>query len=223
MAVYAHDRAAFTQGLVWHQGHLFESTGGYGRSTLRRVGLEEGRVLQRADLPPTLFGEGLARVNDRLIQLTWREGVAAVWDMERFEILEELFYGGEGWGLCFDGQHLVMSDGTDTLFFRDPATLIEERRIQVTQAGRALHRINELECVDGEVWANVWTTDTIVRIDPESGRVNAVVDATGLLGSSDRRVSNVLNGIAFRQEQGTFLITGKNWPKLFEVRFVPES
>ncbi len=221
IAVYPHDSQAFTQGLLWHEGQLFESTGGYGSSTLRRVEIEDGRVLQRVPLPRDLFGEGLARVEDRLIQLTWQQGIAAVWDLERFEILDELAFGGEGWGLCFDGEHLVMSDGTDHLFFREPDSLAEDRRIQVTLEGRPLHRLNELECVGDAIWANVWTQETLVRIDPETGRVTAVVEASGLLDEADSKGADVLNGIAYRQDKDTFLVTGKLWPKLFEVKFVP--
>lgn len=223
IASFPHDRRAFTQGLVWDGHHLLESTGGYGSSSLRRVELETGAVLQQVDLPRDVFGEGLAGVGDRLVQLTWRAGLAAVWDAATFRSVDELAYAGEGWGLCFDGRELVMSDGSSELVFREPSSLAESRRIQVTLDGHPVKRLNELECVDGQVWANVWMTEELLRIDPASGRVTATVDARGLLEPSERRGTDVLNGIAYRPETGTFLITGKLWPRIFEVVFEPEE
>jgi glutamine cyclotransferase len=220
VAEFPHDAEAFTQGLVWHEGWLYESTGNYGSSTLRRIDLENGTVEKRVELPENLFGEGLERVGERLIQLTWRERVARVYDLETLELEEELAYLGEGWGLCFDSIELVRSDGTSTLTFHDPATFAQLRRLTVTVGGQPLGFLNELECVDGWIYANVWQTDSIVRIDPASGKVVARVEASGLL--PDRRASGagVLNGIAYRPDTATFLITGKNWPKIFEVVFV---
>ncbi|UJR84668.1 glutaminyl-peptide cyclotransferase [Sandaracinus amylolyticus] len=218
---FPHASDAFTQGLLWHEGHLYESTGQYRRSSLRRVALESGEVLERRDLEPRIFAEGLARVGDRLYQLSWQEGQAFVWSLPAFEPVRTFEYEGEGWGLCHDGTHLVMSDGSDELFFRDPETFEIERRVRVRERGRPLDQLNELECVDGVVWANVWQTDRIVRIDPRTGNVTAIVDARGLLDDEEREDADVLNGIAWIPERGHFVITGKYWPRMFEVEMVP--
>lgn len=218
---FPHDTGAFTQGLLWHEGHLYESTGLRGRSTLRKVDLETGEVLHRRSLERMYFGEGLARVGDRLIQLTWTRGVAHVWSLDGFEHLRTFEYEGEGWGLCHDGRNLVMSDGSARLTFRDPSTFREVRRVTVRQEGRAVGYLNELECVDGSVWANVWQREELLRIDPVSGRVTAVVDASGLLSDQERLGTDVLNGIAWIPERDRFVITGKFWPYAFEVELVP--
>lgn len=214
-----HDPDSYTQGLEWHAGSLFESTGHYGRSRLRRVDAESGEVELERRLPDELFGEGLARVDDRLVQLTWKEGRALLWDLAGLEPLGELAYEGEGWGLCFDGVDLVQSDGSDHLIFRDAASLAPLRTLGVTLAGRPLYRLNELECAEGWIWANVYGSEQIVRIDPASGEVGAIVDASGLLTPEEARGAEVLNGIAYRPETETFFLTGKLWPKLFEVVF----
>lgn len=218
---YPHDTSAFTQGLLWHDGHLYESTGLRGRSTLRKVQLETGEVLERRDVDRAHFAEGLALVRDRLIQLTWRSGLAHVWSVDGFRHQGTIEYDGEGWGLCYDGQHLVMSDGSARLTFRDPETFREVRHVTVRKNGRAVPDLNELECVDGAVWANVWQSDEILRIDPANGRVTGVVDASGLLTDSERRRADVLNGIAWIPERNRFVITGKNWPHLFEIELDP--
>lgn len=221
LAAYPHDPGAFTQGLLWHDGALWESTGQYGRSEVRRVEVASGRVLRRAALPRELFGEGLARVGERLVQLTWREGRALVWDLAGLEVVAEHRYAGEGWGLCFDGRRLVMSDGTAELTFRDPESFAESGRVTALLEGRPVSNLNELECAGGEVWANVWSSEALVRIDPENGRVTAVVDASGLLAPAERAGVDVLNGVAWRPDTRSFYLTGKYWPKLFEVIFVP--
>ncbi len=233
-----HDATAWTQGLqLDDDGRLYESTGLRGRSTIREVDPQTGTVLRSAPLPDEQFGEGLAMVGDRLIQLTWQEGVANTWDAATFEALGAFDYEGEGWGLCFDGQRLVMSDGSDRLTFRDPATFEVIGSVRIEPAGLADMRLNELECVDGMVWANAWLTDTIVRIDPAAGRVTGTLDLTGLLDqvpptdpprAPTQPPSNrpplatdppdVLNGIAWDAASGTFLVTGKLWPALFEIR-----
>jgi glutamine cyclotransferase len=215
-----HDPRAFTQGLLLREGKLYESTGGFGTSSLRRVEPRTGEVEARVELPDRLFGEGLAEVGDRLIQLTWQAGEALVWDAESLEALAGFRYEGEGWGLCFDGDRLVMSDGSDRLTFRNPTTFEIEGRVRVSVDGRALGRLNELECLEGWVWANIWQADQIVRIDPFTGRVDTVVDASGLLSTEERSQADVLNGIAWDPENRTWQVTGKLWPKLFEVRFV---
>lgn len=221
LATYPHAPEAFTQGLLVHDGALYESTGRYGRSSLRRIDPETGRVLAERSLSPNLFGEGLARVGDRLVQLTWREGVAPVWDLSTLEPLDQLSYQGEGWGLTFDGERLVMSDGSSTLTFRDPETFEVQGTVPVTADGDPVERLNELECVDGHVWANIYPTDLIVEIDPGSGEVVSSVDAAGLLPPGEANAADVLNGIAYDPTNEQFLITGKLWPTLFVVRFVP--
>jgi glutamine cyclotransferase len=216
-----HDGAAFTQGLqLGADGRLFESTGLRGGSTLREVDPDTGLVLRSVALPDDRFGEGLAIVGDRLIQLTWRAGVATSWDIETFEALETFRYDGEGWGLCFDGERLVMSNGSDALTFRDPLTFDVIGEVAVTLDGLPQGRLNELECVDGAVWANIWLTDDIVRIDPEDGRITGVLDLAEVLipsPASDDRAA-VLNGIAYDATAETFLVTGKRWPELIEIR-----
>ncbi|HYG63401.1 MAG TPA: glutaminyl-peptide cyclotransferase, partial [Thermoanaerobaculia bacterium] len=181
VSIRPHDPQSYTQGLLWHDGSLYESAGHYGQSSLRQVDPATGEVRRRLDLPPQYFAEGLTLVGDRLIQLTWHEGTALVYRLSDFGKLKELTYTGEGWGLCHDGKRLVMSDGSDRLTFRDPETFAVQGQVRVTLEGRPLEQINELECVDGQVWANVWLRDQIVRIDPATGRVTAVVDASGLL------------------------------------------
>lgn len=225
VARYPHDEAAFTQGLLWHDGALFESTGLYGRSSLRRVNLSDGSIDAIRYLDDAWFAEGLARVDDELIQLTWRGQRAFRWPLDGFDRgdapLATHAYEGEGWGLCFDGDRLVMSDGSAQLTFRDPNDLALLGTVDVTLDGEPLPRLNELECVDGDVWANVWFDDRIVRIDPATGRVTGVLDASGLLTDEERAgLSNdaVLNGIAWRPNRETFLLTGKLWPVVIEVR-----
>jgi len=217
VVTYPHDTDAYTQGLLWHDGALYESTGQYGESTVRQVELATGRVLRQAELPRHLFGEGLALVGDRLVQLTWQEGVALIWGLADLAPRGEHRYTGEGWGLCYDGRRLVMSDGSRRLTFRDPESFAVTGEVDVTVGGVPTDRLNELECVEGAVYANVWRDQEIFRIDPRDGRVTAVIDASGLLTPAERRDADVLNGIAHRAETGTFLITGKLWPKLFEV------
>ncbi len=217
----AHDSEAFTQGLLLDgDGRLFESTGDYGHSSLREVDPWSGAVLRLVPLPDEHFGEGLALVGDRLVQLTWRSGIAYAWDARTFEQLDAFEYQGEGWGLCHDGRRLVMSDGSDRLTFRDARTFQTIGSVEVSLDGEPLGRLNELECVDGAVWANVFGSDLIVRIDPETGTVDGRLDLTGILepdpGIEDTRA--VLNGIAYDQTAGTFLVTGKHWPELIEIR-----
>ncbi|MPZ15299.1 MAG: glutaminyl-peptide cyclotransferase [Chloroflexi bacterium] len=220
LSILPHDASAFTQGLLMHEGLLYESTGLHGQSSLRAVDRESGNVLQIVDLEPKLFGEGLAQVADRLIQLTWQEGVALVYDLASLQRVSAFSYAGEGWGLCYDGKQLVMSDGSSTLSFRDPDSFEVRRTVTVKLDGLPLDRLNELECVGDDVYANVWLTDTIVRIEAQSGRVEAVIDASGLLSPVERRGVDVLNGIAYDPQSQTFLVTGKLWPSLFEVHFV---
>lgn len=221
VASYPHDPGAFVQGLVWYQDGFYESTGLNGRSSLRRVAFPSGEVLQRVDLSREYFGEGLALVDERLVQLTWRNKKGFVYDRETFAPLGEFAYGTEGWGLTYDGASLILSDGSDTLSFLDPYTFEVVRQLPVTMNGQPLFKLNELEWIDGEVWANVWLTDTIVRIDPTSGQVTSYMDFTGLL-PADVQTGNedVLNGIAYDPETGRIFVGGKLWPRLFEIRLL---
>lgn len=221
LGTYPHDRTAFTQGLVWTGSELYESTGLYGRPSVRRVDLETGRADAVRGLEPQYFGEGLALANDQLIQLTWQEQVAFVYDRASLEPVGSFSYDGEGWGLCFDGSRLIMSDGSATLSFRDPGTFALLGTVEVRLDGTTVSMLNELECVGDQVYANVWQTERILRIHPGSGEVTAEVNAGGLLSTPERVGSDVLNGIAYDADRDLFLITGKLWPWLFEVRFVP--
>jgi glutamine cyclotransferase len=217
---YPHDRGAFTQGLLLHQGTLYESTGQVGQSSLRQVEVETGRVIRKVDVPRPYFAEGLALVGDRLIQLTWQNGRAFVYDRRTFVQQSELTYQGEGWGLCYDGTNLVMSDGSANLTYRKPSDFAVVKTVRVTMDGRPFAQLNELECVDGAVYANVWQSETLVRIDPASGRVTHRISAPNLLSPLERQGVDVLNGITYDPADKTFLITGKYWPKLFRVKFV---
>jgi glutamine cyclotransferase len=217
---YPHDLRAFTQGLVYRDGFLYEGTGNYGESTLRRVDLETGEVQQQTSLPDEHFGEGIAILGQRIFQLTWQSGICLVYDPASFELLDQFTYDTEGWGLTTDGQQLIMSDGTATLSFRDPNTFAVLGTIIVHDDGVPIEQLNELEYIDGEVWANVWKTDRIARIDPATGRIVAWLDLTGLYPESQRDGSgqDVLNGIAHDPATDRIFVTGKYWPRLFEVR-----
>ncbi len=220
VAQHPHDEGAFTQGLVWHSGYLYESTGLLGRSSLRQTTLS-GEVVRQRELATDLFGEGLALVGEELLQLTWQNGLLLRFDLSSFEPTGRSTYDGEGWGLCYDGQALWMSDGSARITKRDPVSFSVVKTVEVKLDGKPIPQLNELECVSGAVYANVWTTDEILRIDPESGTVTALIDASplrqlaGVLGRDA-----VLNGIAFDPSSENFLLTGKLWPVLFEVRFV---
>ena len=216
---FPHDPGAYTQGLLWWDGKLYESTGQYGRSDLRRLDPGTGAVERQVAISPAYFGEGLARVGDRLIMLTWKAQRAFVFGLERFDERRTFRYEGEGWGLCNDGGRLVMSDGSDRLTFRDPRTFEVLGEVAVTLRGFPLTQINELECVGDSVYANVYQTDFLVRIDPASGRVTHYIEASGLLTREEARGVDVLNGIAFDPGAETFYLTGKLWPKMFEVTF----
>lgn len=218
---YAHDPEAYCQGLVFDDGVLHESTGQYGTSSVRTVELETGRVLRRTELPEHLFGEGLAQVGERLIQLTWKGGVARQYERATLKPFDQFEYEGEGWGLTFDGRHLIMSDGSEMLVFRDPATFKEVRRVRVLAKGAPVFNLNELEMVGDELWANVWKKDHLVRIDPKSGEVLGYVDLKGLFDHSAVPDEDaVLNGIAYDPASKRLFVTGKLWPKLFEIEVV---
>jgi glutamine cyclotransferase len=216
---YPHDPQAYTQGLVYRDGFLFESTGLNGRSTLRKVRLETGEILQQEHLDPSYFAEGLTDWNDRLVQLTWTTQIGFVYDLVSFKLKGTFKYPGEGWGLTHDRKQLIMSDGTEHLRFLTPGTLQESGRITVTDSGAPVKDLNELEFVQGEIYANVWHTDRIARIAPESGRVVGWIDLQGLLSQLYQRDAQaVLNGIAYDAARDRLFVTGKLWPKLFEIR-----
>jgi glutamine cyclotransferase len=221
---FPHDPDAFTEGLVYEDGWLYESTGLRGNSSLRRVELASGDVIQFYELPADLFGEGVTVFDDRVIQLTWTSNVGFVYDKGSFELLREFQYPSQGWGFTHDGEHLIMSDGTATLHYLDPETFDELWQIQVFDENGPVVRLNELEFIDGEIYANVWQTDLIARIDPGSGRVMSWLDLTGLLQPDipDRRV-DVLNGIAYDPENSRLFVTGKWWPELYEIVIVEEG
>ncbi|MFP2770041.1 glutaminyl-peptide cyclotransferase [Oceanisphaera sp. KMM 10153] len=223
VATLPHEPGAFTQGLLLHDGYLYESTGLYDRSSLRKVDPETGVVLQQLALDPAYFGEGLERVGNRLIQLTWREGLALVYDLNTLTLVQAHQYGGEGWGLCFDGEALWMSDGSASLYRRDPVDFSLQASMTVMRADWPQDRLNDLACVDGYIYANVWKENRIVRIDKRSGRVDADIDASRLLALSGRPMDPeaVLNGIAHDPQRDEFYLTGKFWPRMFRVRFVP--
>ncbi|MGQ3113658.1 MAG: glutaminyl-peptide cyclotransferase [Brevundimonas sp.] len=220
VATYPHDPSAFTQGLVIADGVLTESTGRH-PSSVRRVRLSDGEVLTRRDLDPALFGEGLTVMGDRAFSLTWTDGKIFVWNAADLTPVGEHPLAGQGWGLTHDGTRLILSDGEPHLRFLDPTTLAETGSVPVTIGGRPLGRLNELEFIDDEVWANVWQTDFIVRINPATGNVTGVIDLTGLLSEPVRDpADDVLNGIAWDAANRRLFVTGKNWPRLFEIRVV---
>ena len=219
---YPHDPQAFTQGLFWLDGHLWESTGLVGRSTIRKVRLEDGQVLQSTAIPPGRFGEGIAPWGKEIVSLTWQGGVGFRWNRATLRQTGTFGYRGEGWGLTQNGRELIMSDGTAQLRFLDPKTMTERRCVTVTAGGRPVPRLNELEWVKGEIFANVWMTSRIARIDPRTGLVKGWIELGPLAqqfqsGDPDR----VLNGIAYDAAKDRLFVTGKNWPRLFEIALTP--
>ncbi len=215
---FPHDPGAFTQGLVALNGELYEGTGRNGQSSLRRVALDTGEVLQRRNLGPLYFGEGITIMGERVYQLTWQSQLGFVYDRASFDLQKTFFLPGEGWGITHDGTHLIVSDGSSTLRFLDPDTQAEVKRVSVTEDGAPLERLNELEFIDGEVWANVWYTDYIVRINPESGAVTGKLELGGL--HPQRGTGDVLNGIAWDTATKRLFVTGKLWSALYEIEIV---
>jgi len=216
---YPHDPASFTQGLLWRDGGFYESTGQYGQSKLRRLEFPSGRVLKEISLSPELFGEGLALVDSRLIQLTWKSHRGFVYELSTFRLLQEFSYDTEGWGLTYDGKNLILSDGSSDLFYFDPQTFRPVRKLPVRMNGQPIRELNELEFIDGEIWANVWQTDLILRIDPSTGQVTSFLALKGILAPSDKTgMEDVLNGIAYDAEHKRIFVTGKLWPRIFEIR-----
>jgi glutaminyl-peptide cyclotransferase len=218
--VYPHDPTAFTEGLFYLDGFLYESTGLENHSSIRKVRLETGEVLQRIDIPSEYFGEGIVNWGNRLIELTWQSHVGFVYDLRTFKRQHDFHYEGEGWALTQDGTQLYMSDGTSDIRILNPKTLLPTGRIAVTVEGKPINNLNELEWVKGEILANVWQTNWIVRIDPRDGHVAGAINLAGLLPSADFQPgkTDVLNGIAYDAKGDRLFVTGKNWPKLFEIR-----
>jgi len=221
---YPHDPLAYTQGLFYLDGVLYEGTGLNGRSSVRKVKLETGEVLQKHDIPEQYFGEGIVNWKDRLLEITWQSQTGFVYDLANFGLRSQFSYPGEGWGLTQDGKRIIMSDGSSELRFWDPETLAETGRVTVSDDGRPVAELNELEWIKGEVYANVYQTDRIARIDPASGKVTGWIDLSGLLSPADRgRQVDVLNGIAYDAKGDRLFVTGKLWPKLFEIRLVKKT
>ena len=217
---YPHDPGAFTQGLIYLEGYLYESTGLNGRSSLRMTDLTTGKVLQKQPVASQYFAEGMTNFAGKLYQLTWQNGKAFVYDRFSFKLLREHTYTGEGWGLTNDGKRLILSDGTAQLRFIDPQTFAVTSKITVTDQGRPVDRLNELEYVRGEILANVWQTELIARISPTTGKVLGWIDLTGLLSQAEMQGVDVLNGIAYDVKQDRLFVTGKLWPKIFEIKLI---
>jgi glutaminyl-peptide cyclotransferase len=216
---WPHDRAAFTQGLVIRDGSFIESTGLNGQSSLREVDVATGRVLKQVVLAPVYFAEGVAVMGAQAFQITWQNRKGFVYDVDTFQLQKEFTYEGEGWGLATDGTLLILSDGTSRIRFLDPTSFEVKRSIEVTREGRPLSLLNELEFIRGEIFANVWQTEEVVRIDPATGRIRGVISFVGLLPAQDRRPdTDVLNGIAYDEKSDRLFVTGKRWPRVFEVR-----
>lgn len=221
---YPHDQNAFTQGLVYVDGHVYESTGLYGRSSVRMDDVQTGRVLQQVPVPSQYFGEGLTNWGSTLIQLTWQEHKAFVYDRFSFRQLKTMSYPWEGWGLTQDGHSLILSDGSANLYFLDPENMHERRHITVKDHGKPVKELNELEWIKGEIYANIWHTDRIARISPQNGQVLGWIDLSGLLPDNERSDPEaVLNGIAYDAKHDRLYVTGKLWPKLFEIKVVPQK
>ncbi|MGD0978077.1 MAG: glutaminyl-peptide cyclotransferase [Candidatus Bathyarchaeia archaeon] len=220
--VYPHDTNAFTEGLVFENGFLYESTGLYGNSSLRRVDLETGKVLQVHTLQAQYFGEGIAIVGDEIVQLTWQSHVSFVYDKATFSLLQEFEYPTEGWGLTYDGKRLIMSDGTSNLYFLDPVTFKRIGQVAVHDTG-PVTELNELEYIKGEVYANIWEQSKIAVINPQTGQVTAWIDLTGIQDSKNQYPNNVLNGIAYDTNGDRLFVTGKMWPHIFEIKLIPSA
>jgi len=221
---YPHDQSAFTEGLVFEDGILYEGTGLHGHSTLRRVKLETGEILQICELPPQFFGEGVTIYKNKIIQLTWKSNIGFVYDKHGFKLLKKFNYPDEGWGITHDGEHLIMSDGTATLHFLNPETFEEISQIEVFANSIPVTRINELEYIQGEIYANIWLTELIARIDHLTGQVIGWIDLKGILNLKDHTETvDVLNGIAYDAKNNRLFVTGKYWPKLFEIELIGQG
>jgi len=218
---YPHDRSAFTQGLFYDSGTLYESTGQETSSSLREVELATGKVLRQLNLEPSLFGEGITLYRDRIYQVTWTSKVGFIYEKSSFRQINKIYYQTQGWGLATVNDQIVMSDGSNTLYFFEPEMFTVVSRLEVYDNEKKVDQLNELEFINGEIWANIWMTDLIARIDPSSGKVLGYIDLKGILNDSETDTGvNVLNGIAYDSQGGRIFVTGKNWPKLFEIKVV---
>ncbi len=222
---YPHDTGAFTEGLFYHNGFLYESTGQNGQSSIRKVKLETGEVLQKHEISEAYFGEGIINWKDKLYELTWQSEIGFIYNFETFAPLGDFHYPGEGWSMTTDGKRIIMDDGTPEIRFWDGDTLKEISRLTVTADGQPVKNLNELEWVKGEIYANIWETDRIARIDPKTGKVVGWIDLENILPPAERTPGSdsVLNGIAYDAEHDRLFVTGKNWPKLFEIRLVKKT
>lgn len=222
---YPHDTNAFTEGLIYLHGTLYESTGGQGSSSVRQVDLATGKVLRQVWLPPTIFGEGIVDWHGRLVQLTWHQHEGIVWDLATLKPVERFAYPGQGWALTRNGTHLYMSDGSSDLRILDPVSFKQVGTLHVTADGRPVTKLNELEWVKGEIWANIWQTSRIARIDPATGHVVGWIDLSGIydVQATPDPQDDVLNGIAYDAAHDRLFVTGKCWPTLFQIRLVPPS
>ena len=216
---YPHDRQAFTEGLFYNIGLLYESTGTETASTLREVELKTGKITRQLNLESTLFGEGIALYKDRIYQVTYRNKVGFIYDRSTFNVINKIYYATEGWGMTTFDDKIIMSDGTNVLYFYEPEMFTVISRIEVYDNEKKVDQLNELEYINGEIWANIWMTDLIARIDPATGKVLAYIDLQGLLPKSERQPdTDVLNGIAYDKDSGRIFVTGKMWPKLYEIK-----
>ncbi len=221
---YPHDTNAFTEGLVYSDGFLYESSGSFnGASSLRRENLTTGNVLQEYTLPTQYFGEGIAVVNNTIIQLTWQSNIGFIYNKTTFALLGNFTYPTQGWGLTYDGKNLIMSDGTDNLYFLNPTTLQQTGQIQVHDGNTPIVNINSLDYINGEVYANIWLTNTIAIINPETGQVKAWINLTGLPDENNSNPNAVLNGIAYDQQHNRLFVTGKDWPNLYQIKLIPQT
>jgi len=221
--VYSHDTKAFTQGLIYTDGFLIESTGLYGQSSLRRIDLSTGSILQQVDLPYQYFGEGITVVNDKILQLTWTTKIGFIYNITNFEIIGNFSYSTQGWGITFDGEHLIISDGSEFLYFFNPTTFELAKQIKVYDKNSTINNINELEYVNGHIYANIWKQQKIAVINPDTGQIKAWVDLTGIENMENLSSEEVLNGIAYNDAKDHFFVTGKNWPHIFEIKLVLEE
>ncbi|MFW6007267.1 MAG: glutaminyl-peptide cyclotransferase [Halanaerobiales bacterium] len=218
---YPHDREAFTQGLLYKDGYLYEGTGLYGESSLRKVDLETGKIIKIKKLSDEYFGEGITIFKDKIYQLTWKAKTGFVYNMD-FELIDQFDYPGEGWGITHDGENLIMSDGTENIYFLDPDTLEEVKKIKVKIKEEPVLNINELEYIKGEIYANIWQENHLIKIDPETGNVTGIIDLTGIIEREKYNYEiDVLNGIAYDKESERIFITGKLWPLVFEIDIIP--
>ena len=221
---YPHDTNSFTQGLIFDEGVLYESTGLNGRSTVKIVDLKTGKTLKSHELPDNYFGEGIAIIENKIIQLTWRSKTGFVYDKKTLKLIKKFSYQTQGWGITYDGKYLIISDGSAVLYFMDPNTFKVVGTLEVYGDNGKVSKLNELEYINGEIYANIWGTEKIARINPKTGRVTAWIDLSGLLNKEDKKNRvDVLNGIAFNSDKGSLFVTGKLWPKLFEIELVPKN